>query len=494
MGQAERHAGGPHVGQEQWGTDNPTGIAHDHIAVVATGTTTIARFRGDDCTDASSGCTPDGPDDETFTLGRDGVPEVHYVDPVAHTIDSIPITIVLPQGSVPATGFPVVVFGHGLGASRHDVLSLAEPLAAQGYAVVAIDMWGHGSRFNPIDTGNNLGSKTGFSGDPALRDGFGDDTGLSAYLDFFEGFLNISAIRDSIRQSTLDMSRVAQLIQNSPSLAALAGPYATEPKFDPTRVAYLGQSFGTIIGTNLAALEPSIDLFVLNVAGGGLLDHIFPNSPYIGDLALPFAEILYGVSGSVDRFHPLVGALQAIFDGADSLTFARHVLRDRFTIENQVVGRRHVVILEVMGDEIMPNIATEALARAFGMHVLRPNLVAPQGMLQIESPAAGNVNSQTAVLVQYSPATHGRNWSAQRGDLEYLPGSPHAGDDKFPKLAKKITINEPIYETLDQVTELLATHFAEQAPRVRTTHVPIADFDGDGKLDGSDPDPLDPTK
>ena len=31
-------------GLERWGTDNPTGMAHDHIAVVATGTTTIARF------------------------------------------------------------------------------------------------------------------------------------------------------------------------------------------------------------------------------------------------------------------------------------------------------------------------------------------------------------------------------------------------------------------------------------------------------------------
>ena len=113
---------------------------------------------------------------------------------------------------------------------------------------------------------------------------------------------------------------------------------------------------------------------------------------------------------------------------------------------------------------------------------------------QIESPASGNVNSQTAILVQYSPATHGNNWSAQQGKVEYLPGGPHEGDNKFPKLASPITINEPIYETLDQVVEILATHFAGQPPRVRSTLAPVADFDGDGKPDGSDPDPLDPTK
>jgi pimeloyl-ACP methyl ester carboxylesterase len=395
---------------------------------------------------------------------------------------------------VPPAGFPVVVFGHGLGGSRHDMLNLAEPLAAKGYAVVAIDMWGHGSRFATTDAGNNLGTKTDFTGDRALRDGFGDDTGLSAYLDFFESFLNISAIRDTIRQSTLDFSRVAQLIQTNPNLAALAGPYATTPRFDPTRVAYLGESFGTIVGANLSAIEPTIDLFVLNAPGGGLLDHIFPNSAVIGDLALPFAETLYGATGTLDKFHPLVGALQTIFDGADALTFARHAFKDRFTIENQFVGRRHVVLLEVIGDEIMPNIATEGLARAYGVHVLKPNVYVPSGMLQIESPASANVNSQTAVLVQYSPATHGYNWSARQGTIDYLPGYPHDGANKFPKLANPITIDEPIYETLEQVTELLATHFAEQPPRVRSTHTPVRDFDGDGKPDADDPDPHDPEK
>jgi dienelactone hydrolase len=487
LGQARRHTSGPRTGQEIWGADNASGIAHDHIAVVATGTTTIARFRGDDCTDPATGCLPDGPGDETFSLGAQGVPKVF-------TIDTIPITIVLPKGTVPASGFPVVVFGHGLGGSRHDMLNLAEPLAKQGWAVVAIDMWGHGSRYNAVDVANNLAVKADFTGNRTLRDGFGDDTGVSSYVAFFEGFLNLSAIRDSIRQSTLDSARVAQLIQTNPALTALAAPYSSTPHLDPTRVAYLGESFGTIIGANLSAIEPSIDLYVLDVAGGGLVDHIVPNSPYIADQVLPFAQVLYGATGKLDKFHPLIGALQSMFDGADSLTFARHALRERFTIENQVVGRRHIVLIEAMGDEIMPNVSTEALARAYGLHVLKPNLAPPEGMLQVESPAALNVNSQTAVLVQYSPATHGENWSAQQGERTYAPGFPSDGDDRFPKLPAPIAINEPIYETLDQVAQTLATHFADKMPRVITTHTPVADFDGDGRPDASDPFPLDATK
>jgi hypothetical protein len=115
-------------------------------------------------------------------------------------------------------------------------------------------------------------------------------------------------------------------------------------------------------------------------------------------------------------------------------------------------------------------------------------------MLQLESPGQGNVSSQTAILVQYSPATHGENWSAERGEVEYVPGYPFEGDDPFPELPKPITIKEPIYGTLAQVTEILQTHFDGQPPRVRSTVPPVRDFDGDGKPDSSDPDPLDPDR
>lgn len=475
FGTAERATDGPRAGLERWGNDNPTGMAHDHVGALGTGKTTILRFRRDDT-------GTDLPDDETFDLSA-GAPRIVAVDP-------IPVTFILPAAPPPAAGYPVVIYGHGLGAGRDQLLSFAEPLTAQGYALVGIDMEGHGSRYRDIDVGSNLAAeKPAFTGNPALRDGFGDITGLATTFDFFEGFLNVAAVRDSIRQSALDLSRLVQLLR-LPGLDLSA--LAAGAKLDPSRIAYLGESFGTVVGTLFAAIEPDLDLYVLDVPGGGILDVLLPNSAEIGALALPLVSTIYNPAAPVDRWNPLIALMQAVLDGADPLTYAPHVLRDRFTIGGRPLSPRSVIALEVVGDQVLSNRGTDALAQELRLDVLVPHLEPPAGLREIPSPAAGNQGGQTAVLVQYAPATHGANWSSEHGTLRYLPGFPRDGADPFPRLPAPITIPNPIYETLDQVVEILATHQAGGPPRVRSTKPPVADFDGDGTPDAADPAPYDP--
>lgn len=475
FGVAERAADGPRAGLERWGSDNPTGLAHDHVGVLATGTTTVLRFRRDDT-------GTDLPDDETFDLSA-GAPRIVAVEP-------IPVTFLLPAAPPPPDGYPVVIYGHGLGASRDQLLSFAEPMTSQGYALVGIDMEGHGSRYRDVDTGANLAAgRPAFSGDPMLRDGFGDITGLGTTFDFFEGFLNVAAVRDSIRQSALDLSRLVQLLrQPGLDLSALGAG----AKLDARRIAYLGESFGTVVGTVFAAIEPDVALYVLNVPGGGILDLILPASAEIGSLALPIISTIYNPATPLGRFSPVIGLMQAVLDGADPLTYAPHVLRDRFTIGGQTLGPRSVVALEVVGDQVLSNRGTDALAQALRLDVLAPHLEPPAGLRSIPSPAAGNQGGQTAVLVQYAPATHGANWSAERGTLRFLPDFPREGDAPFPMLPAAITIPNPIYETHAQVAEILASHLAGEPPRVRSTRPPAADFDADGAPDASDPAPYDP--
>lgn len=478
IGTASRATDGPRAGLERWGNDNPTGIAHDHVGVIATGEMTVARFRRDDL-------GTDDPTDETFTD-----------PPSIIAMDTIPVTFILPSTPMPATGYPVVIYGHGLGASRDQLLSFAEPLTSQGYAIVGIDMSGHGTRYMATDqTANMANQLESFSGVTGMRDGFADTTGLVTQFDFFEGFLAVSAVRDSIRQSALDLSRLTQMIRRSDlDLSALAGPGSASPRLDTTRIAYLGESFGTVVGTLFAAIEPDVALYVLDVPGGGIVDTLLPESAEIGSLAMPIVESIYGTKHRLDRWHPLIGIMQMVIDGGDPLSYAPHVFADRFTIAGAPLPARSVVAIEVVGDQVLSNAGTHALARGLGLAVLAPHLAPPDGLAEVASPAAGNRDGSTAVLVQYAPATHGGNWSAERGILRYLPGFPHEGEDRFPRLPAPISIQNPIYETHTQVAEILASYFTGEAPRVRSTRPPMPDFDGDGTMDASDPAPFDPAR
>jgi pimeloyl-ACP methyl ester carboxylesterase len=410
-------------------------------------------------------------------------------------MDTIPVTFIIPSTPMPAAGYPVVIYGHGLGASRDQLLSFAEPLTSQGYAIVGIDMSGHGSRYMPADQiANMAGQLTSFTGEAGMRDGFGDTTGLVTQFDFFEGFLAVSAIRDSIRQSALDLSRLTQMLRRTDVVfSALAGPGSANPKFDTTRIAYLGESFGTVVGTLFAAIEPDVRLYVLDVPGGGIIDTLLPESAEIGSLAMPLIESIYGARTRLDRWNPLISLMQAVIDGGDPLTFAPHVMRDRFTIAGAPLPPRNLVAIEVLGDQVLSNAGTEALARGLGLDVLTPDLAPPSGLTEVASPASANRDGMTAVLVQYAPATHGANWSAERGTLRYLPGFPYDDpDDRFPRLSAPITMNQPIYETHAQVAEILSTYFAGAEPIVRSTRAPMPDFDGDGRMDAIDPDPYNP--
>lgn len=477
IGTATRATTGPRSGLERWGNDNPTGIAHDHVGVIGSGVMTSARFRRPD------NGTNDA-EDETFTN-----------PPSLIALEDIPVTFILPNTPMPAAGYPVIIYGHGLGASRDQLLSFAEPLTSRGYAVVGIDMAGHGSRYLATDQLANMNHQlAAFSGQNSARDGFGDTTGQVTQFDFFEGFLGVSAVRDSIRQSALDLSRLTQLIRRPDlDLSALAGPGAAVPTLDTTRIAYLGESFGTVVGTVFASIEPNIGLFVLDVPGGGILDTIFPASPEIAAPAMPVIEAVYLNLLPLDQWNPLIGLMQAVIDGADPLSYAPHVFADRFTIAGAPLPPRSIVAIEVIGDQVLCNAGTDALAQGLELDVLAPSLEIPSGLAEIASPAAGNRGGHTAVLVQYAPATHGGNWSSEQGTLKYMPGFPFDGEQRFPKLPKPVTITNPIYETHEQVAEILATYFAGEAPRVRMTLPPVADFDADGTPDAADPDPVDPS-
>jgi hypothetical protein len=450
-------------GSERWGWSGSTGVAHAHVGVIASGEMVAHRFRRPDTGD-------DGPDDETFHFEPgSSTPSVEAAP------ERLPITFILPKDPPRSErGYPVAIVGHGLGGSRHWALAFAEPYTEAGFALIAIDMDGHGSRLSRGDSRNNTASIfSEFTGDPELDDGFSDTIGALTTLDLFEGFRNLSAVRDSVRQSVLDLSQVAILLRRGEiDLSALAGAYrGSAPKLDTAELAYLGESYGSVVGSIFAAVEPEIDLFILDVPGGGVIDLAIPSSPVLRETVLFLAKSVWGLEGQFGRFHPLASLTQAIFDAGDPLSYAPHLLRDRLVVSGQTLRPRSILLIEAMHDELIPNATTEALARAAGIPLIDPTAGAS---------LSNNHDGATCARVQYEPAAHGSNWTSEKGIFHYDPVPDENGD--FRLLPEAIEIQNPIYETIAQVRAVLTSHL-EGAPIVTVTKPPIADFDGDGMTD-----------
>lgn len=463
------------LGRARLGWGQPEGMAHDGVAVVGTGVLTGVTYRRPE----QDGDAGHGPDSGTWQLDDTGAP-------VLQGAASFPITFALPTGPMPAAGWPVALFGHGLGAGRHQMLAFIETFARAGYATVAIDADGFGSRFTDRDERNDveriLGE--GYGGTHVGPDGFGDVDGPVTSFGLFHDFVNIAAMRDQMRQSVIDWSQVVRALQ-SPALDLSA--LAPGARVDGGHIVYLGESYGGVLGATFAAIEPEVGLFVLDVPGGGILDYAAANAPKLRPFLSLFLPSAYGSIEELDRFSTLLSLGSTMLDGADPISYAPHVLRDRPTVAGAPLPPRHVLMLEAMNDEIMANGATAALALAMGVPILGPSYDGDARFAVVEGSAQGNVDGQTAVLIQQSPACHGSNWTYEKGTREW--GLFGEEDTEHLALETPVVIHNPIRPTHELVTDVLRAALAGGAPAVAHPAPPRQDFDDDGVLDADDATP-----
>ena len=187
--------------------------------------------------------------------------------------DFVPVWLLLPATPAPADGYPVVIFQHGIGRFKEDGFAIANSFATAGFATILMDLPYHGARASDLtmaDGDDEMDCPTGMIDptpvicDPISGmctngcDGIQDATGT--------GFLslNTSAIRDNLRQATLDHLTLLYTIGEQ---SETAGAWSS---LDPNRISYVGQSFGGIAGANLLAYidDNELSSAVLNVTGG----------------------------------------------------------------------------------------------------------------------------------------------------------------------------------------------------------------------------------
>ena len=451
------------------GGDNPGGIAHDGISYVIHGSYDSPDFL------AATTSSPDPKRGTTTLTGRITFADDGTSKPQG--IGSVPFTLVLPK--TPSGGsyakLPTVIFTHGLGGNRDAVLMVANTIAREGYAVIGIDIPFHGMRMpNPVDAVHNF---TGAPGPDGLVDSGGDkaqlaffDVGGDAMRDVLP--LDPSVIRGSFQQATADILSEVRVITEG----NFGGPVGARDarlaslSLSPDKVMYSGESFGSIIGGLVIAVEPKLGAAVLAVGGGGLVTPLLTWSVDFGPIFGVLLDGALGTNASSDPPESDFGynLIEFLLEGADPLAFSPYVILHPL----DGAKPRHVVLLQARLDEAVPNIAAEALAGGMG---LEPARTSASGTISYDwtfpaptvkqSPIMGNVQVAgvpvTAAIIQFDPAFHGmftNQKGVRRDDASKRPFMP---------LPTPLTIAGPIEALHAIYSEFAADFFNGAVPAIK---------------------------
>jgi hypothetical protein len=379
------------------------GVLHDQVGVIYEGTFSSPNYLSN----------PPG------SLGL-------FTDPPAKkSDDAIPFLLAMPKGK---TSAPVIIFQHGIEGDRSDILLVANDYAARGYATFGIDELWHGSRQpNAVDLVNNI------SGAP-IPDGIGDSGGGSI-MSFFDVVGDSSAgiaaldprvIRDNFRQAAIDLMQAVRVTKSGDwSEAGVT--------LDGSKLVYTSESFGSIFGAMVMALDPEVETAVLDVGGGGLFLDLIGNSASFAQLLQPFVaggfDQLFDVNRPVDnpvRQQMSLNLMQTLFESGDGLP-----------LSPVASAEKKILFLEAFNDEVVANHSTEALASAWGAtQVLLSSGSPPTRVVTLPKTNAPAMLSRA--LVQLDPACHGM-YTRQRDQRKYEDGFP-----PFMKRDQPLAVDNPI--------------------------------------------------
>ena len=331
-------------------------------------------------------------------------------EPVVREMQAVRLVLAVPKQPMPPDGFPLTLYMHGSGGdanqaiergprSETDVnapadgpgLGPAEWLARRGVASLGFDFPLHGTRHTPPDS-----------------------TGLLLY----NLFGNIGATLDNFDVAAMELTQISRLAVETDLAASLdpdldaGGAPDGRIRFDPERLSAFGQSMGTTIGVNWAAVDPRVKGLVFSGAGGILVEiavsavEPIPLKP-VAELALNLAED----GAEVHLDHPILHAMQNVWD------LVEPVVKAPYVVARPLDGRapRHVFMTAGVIDGYFHPRSEAAMAVGLGVPLvgervedILPSTLELAGRSPVAYPAEGTVNGRTAGVVQYrAPNTLG---------------------------------------------------------------------------------------
>ncbi|MCC8988586.1 MAG: lipase, partial [Candidatus Contendobacter sp.] len=302
--------------------------------------------------------------------------------PAATAPLQIPVLMTVPNAkagqSKPVTGWPVVIFQHGITQNRTNLFLLADALSFAGFAAVAIDLPLHGvtDKTNPFYM---AGMERTFDLDlvnnqtllpPA--DGLIDPSG-----NFFINLQSLLTSRDNVREAAEDLRQLTATLP----LVDLNGD--GKPDLDAGHIRFVGHSLGGITGTTFLGIEDNITSATLGMAGGGIAKLLDGSASFGPRIAAGLAAV--GIIKGTPTYEAYLGMAQTALDSGDPINYAT------------VAASLHPIhLIEVVGgagvlpDQVVPNsvenaplAGTEPLAKVMGLKSASHSMWDDQGVRAI---------------------------------------------------------------------------------------------------------------
>ncbi len=251
---------------------------------------------------------------------------------------TVPVLLTVPLGEMPAGGWPITIYQHGITGNRTQMLLIANAMASAGRALVAIDMPVHGldsdsPLFVTANEGDMLGPIERTFGIDADQDGLADASGTH-----FINLGNLANSRDNLRQA------VADLFVLSASLGSATFPEGDDTSFDAGNKTFIGHSLGGIVGTTMLAFDDSFSAATLAMPGGGIAQLLSNSDSFGPDIREGLAEA--GIEADSADFQQFLIAAQTLVDSGDPINHA---------VALGASGNAALHLIEVIGDTVVPN-------------------------------------------------------------------------------------------------------------------------------------------
>ena len=306
-----------------------------------------------------------------ITVGADGAATVTRTE-------ALRFALAVPNGTVPASGFPICLYQHGTTGDWMSFFSdgTADRLTAQGIAVISTDQVLHEGRGNGAD--------------PSIA---------------FYNFNNPVAGRDNPLQGAADAWSQLRL---SIGLSIVDG--ARTIKIDPTRVFFFGHSQGGQTGPGFVAFEPSVKGAVMSGTGGVFYLNVLAKTEPVDFPSLLMTLIR---DEPVDADNPTLALAQMAVERSDPVNYAQFMVRNPQLAPDGTtrLAPRSILQTEGFTDHYSPNVGIEAFATSLGADLVQLSDTADvegltlRGRTVKPAPVSTNYPGATAVLAQYKQAS-----------------------------------------------------------------------------------------